>query len=911
MRKDLFSVVIGMISLVFAGCSQSQQIQVSNLKLEQMVKPLGVNVTQPRFSWQIASSAPDLVQTTYQIQVAADPAELKAGKNLLWDSGVVTSDASIWVSYGGKALEPGKYYYWRVKIGTNQGATGWSEIERWSMAPDPASLKALWIGEDTLSNTGENFGTKENNKTRIAARYLRKEFDSDKKDVERAMLYVSGLGSSETYLNGEKVSEDIFAPMVSQYDKRVYFNTYDVTGMIAAGKNTIGVVLGAGRFFNLRNPGHTMFGLPRLFAQLEIEYTDGTTSLIISDTSWKVTSKGPIIANNEFDGEEYDARLEMPDWNRNGYDDSAWQQADRMESPAGKLTAQQNPNLQIQDRLKPVAVFRNHEGNYILDMGQNMVGWLSIDLNGKKDQPVHLRFAETLNPDSTLYVANLRTARAEDIYIPAADGRFHWHPSFVYHGFRFVEVSGLDYQPDPADFTGDCIYDKMETTGTFETSDKLVTQIFKNAYWGVRDNYRGMPTDCPQRDERLGWMGDRVTGTYGEAYFLDNSRMYNKWLQDVEDAMSPEGSISVVSPSYWTIYNDDVTWPAAFFTVADMLYHQYGDDQAIRLHYPAMKKWMRHMESTAMKDNIITKDTYGDWCMPPESPELIHSADPSRITNGSLMSTALYYDLLRLMTEFANICGQDTDIPHYKELSTKMKEAYNAKFFDPATAQYDNNTVTANILSLRLGLVPKGYERKVFQNIVDKTEKEFDSHVSCGVLGMQHLMRGLSENGRTDLAYRILTNTDYPSFGYMIRNGATTIWELWNGNTANPAMNSGNHVMLLGDLIIWYYEDLAGIRCYPGTVGYKKLWMAPVFPDGLDEIDASYKSVYGEIRSAWSRKDGRFEWDITIPGNTSAVVRIPKAFGVTVAKVAGIHAITEGEDYTEVEIGSGHYHFEK
>lgn len=911
MKKTALLLLIALI-FGWTGCTSDSTVEVKNLRLEMKENPLGINVTQPRFSWQIASGQPSLVQVSYQIQVAATPEQLQSGDGLLWDSGVVRSDESVLVPYAGKALESGQPYYWRVKLGTNQGETPWSETGSWSMALlDNSEWKATWIGEDALSNPGEEIGVAGgNNKTRLAARYLRKEFTADKA-VKRAVLYISGLGAYEAYLNGKKVSEDVFAPMPSMYFKRIYYNVYDVTDLLASDRNTLGVILGNGRYFSMRNPGMKTFGLPRLLAQLQIEYADGSQATVVSDASWKVTSKGPIVANNEFDGEEYDASLEMAGWNANGYDDSAWKVSDVMDAPKGKLTAQQNPNIRVQETLKPVAIVERPGGKYILDMGQNMVGWLSIDLKGKKGQPISMKFAELLQKDGSLYMDNLRKALVTDIYTPANDGSFNWQPRFVYHGFRFVEISGLDYKPELSAFTGHVIYDQMETTGRFETSHPLVNKVHQNAYWGIRGNYRGMPTDCPQRDERLGWLGDRATGAYGEAFVFDNAQLYVKWLQDIEDSMSPEGSISDVSPNYWTIYADDVTWPSAFFYVADMLYRQYGDDRAIRTHYPAMKRWMAHMEETTMKDYIMTKDQYGDWCMPPESQELIHSQDPSRKTDGAILSTTVYYDLLNKMADFARICGQDADIPGFRSLAAKMKDAYNAKFFNPETAQYGNNTVTANILSLRLGLVPEGYEGKVFGNIVRKTEKEFNGHVSTGVLGIQHLMRGLTEYGRVDMAYKILTNETYPSWGYMIKNGATTIWELWNGDTADPAMNSANHVMLLGDLLIWYYEDLAGIKCAPDAIGFKKLVMEPVFPEGLDEVSASYQSVYGEIKSAWTKKNGDFSWDITLPGNTTATVRIPKEYSVTVGNIPGVRKVSATEGYTEIEIGSGSYHFGK
>jgi alpha-L-rhamnosidase len=867
--------------------------------------PVGLNTLAPRFSWQISSTTPDLVQQSYQIQVALTEEELKKGINLLWDSGVVDSDLSVLIPYRGESLVSRGKYYWRVKVNSNQGSSDWSKIAHWSMALlDDSDWQAKWIGEDSLSNPGETAAKN----TRLAARYLRKPFEANKGNIQSAVIYVSGLGSYEAYLNGKRVSEDVLAPTVSWYPNRVYYNTFDVTPLVKKGANLLAVKLGNGRFFGMRESPTQVFGLPRLLAQLEIEYADGSKEVIVSDETWKVTSKGPIVANNEFDGEEYDARLELAGWESAGYDDSSWLQADIMDAPGGKLTAQTNPNLRVMEEIKPVSITPLSDGKFILDMGQNMVGWLKVNnLNGKKDQPITFRFAEILNPDSTIYLANIRSAKVTDIYTPARDGAFSWEPSFVYHGFRFVEISGLDEEPALSNFTGKVVYDRMETTGWFETSNQVINQTFKNAYWGIRGNYRGMPTDCPQRDERQGWLGDRATGCFGEAFIFDNAHLYSKWIQDIEDSQSPEGSISVVSPRYWTIYHDDVTWPAAYFYAAKMLYHQYGDSEPIRKHYASMKRYLERVQEVSMQDFILTKDAYGDWCMPPERQELIHSQDPARKTAGAVLSTTMYYSLLNLMVEFAQLTGNEQDIPGFQELAGKIREAYNARFFNADSAKYDNNTVTANILSLQLGLVPEGKEQQVFDNIVQKTEVDFDGHVSTGVLGIQQLMRGLTQHGNVDLAYKIATNETYPSWGYMIKKGATTIWELWNGDTADPAMNSANHVMLLGDLIIWYYEDLAGIKNYPGSVAYKKLWMEPKFPEGLSHVKASYKSAYGEIRSEWSRENGKFSWNITIPGNSSAVVKLPKELQIATPDQPGVRNVTETESGIEIVLGSGSY----
>lgn len=915
MDKFIKYIILCCFASLWAECTSNDvSFMVEQIQVEMKTNPEGIDVRSPRFSWKISSDMKDVMQKGYRIQVASSLDDLENGHDLLWDSGVVESSDNLFIPYCGKELKSRDVCYWRVKVDTSVGNGEWSKVQKWSMGLlDDADWQAQWIGENSVSNEWET--DKEN--TKLAARYLRTAFGV-KDNVKKAMLYISGLGLYEAYINGKRVGTGVLAPTPSLYPEKVYYNTYDVTGLLSQGANVIGVVLGNGRYFPMRNmalPEYgqqfvlPFFGLPRLLAQLEVEYYDGHTELVLTDGDWKVTSKGPIVENNEYDGETYDARKELKGWNTSAYDDSEWKFADVMDAPGGKLLAQPNLNIEVQDSVVPKMIFRNSEGNYIVDMGQNMVGWLKVNLKGEKNKAVNFRFAELLNPDNTLYVANLRNTKATDTYIPAADGIFCWQPKFVYHGFRYVEINGLDYEPMPDEIIGYVVYDKMETTGHFECSNDMLNRIYRNAFWGIRGNYRGMPTDCPQRDERMGWLGDRATGASGEAYLFNNALMYAKWLQDIEDSQDEDGQISHVSPNYWRFYEDEVTWSSAFIYVAEMLHRHYGDDSGIRKHYDAMRKYMKHIEDVAMKDYIIVKDKYGDWCMPPEKPELIHSQDPARITEGAILSTTVYYDLLHLMKKFARISGNGDDAEEYEELAVKIKEAYNKKFFDSEAACYGNNTVTANMLSLYLGLVPEGFEQKVFDNIVEKTETDFNGHVSTGVVGIQYLMRGLSKYGRKDLAYKIATNEDYPSWGYMVNKGATTIWELWNGDTANPAMNSANHVMLLGDLLIWYYEDLAGIRNAPGSCGFKKILMQPIFPDGLDYVDASYNSVTGLIKSNWKRDGNKLEWKITIPANSSAVLYIPKMFNVKPVSQGGVHSVDEKDNAVVVEIGSGEYMF--
>ena len=376
----------------------------------------------------------------------------------------------------------------------------------------------------------------------------------------------------------------------------------------------------------------------------------------------------------------------------------------------------------------------------------------------------------------------------------------------------------------------------------------------------------------------MGWNGDRTTGCYGESYIFDNHHLYSKWITDADGSQLESGSLPDVMPAYWRFYSNSMTWPGAFITSADMVYTRFGDAKPIERHYPAMKKWLKFMKDTYMQDGIMTKDRYGDWCLPPESPELIHSKDSTRITAAAVLSTPFYCYLCGKMEKFAQMLGLSDDATYFRNEIAATTEAFNKKYFHPETGQYDNNTVTANILPLAFGMVPKGYEEKVFENIVSQTENKFGGHVSTGVVGIQQLMRTLMDYGRPDLAMKIATNDDYPSWGYMVRNGATTIWELWNGNTANPAMNSGNHVMLLGDLIIWEYEYLAGIR--PAAPGYSKIILKPHFVSGLDSVKCTYQSVSGPIESSWVRYDEEhYAWRYRIPPNTFAEVYAPDGKG--------------------------------
>ncbi|GLB49608.1 alpha-L-rhamnosidase [Neptunitalea lumnitzerae] len=849
--------------------------EVRALKCEILDNPLGIDVLNPRLSWQLFASENNVYQEGYQILVASSEEKLNHNQVDLWDSGKVASDNSIHVKYAGKPLKDKEDAYWKVKVWTNKGETQWSETAHWSMGIlTYANWKSTrWIGYDHPFEW-DSITTH----SKLSSRYVRKEFRVDK-SIKQARAYIMGLGLYELYINGAKLGNQVLAPLPTDYTKNVKYNVLDVTEELVKDNNAIGVILGNGRFFTMRQDYKPYkiktFGYPKLAMQLVITYDDGTTEVIKTDESWKLTGDGPIRSNNEYDGEVYDARKEIRGWSSAGFNDSDWINASWVQEPGGFYEAQMTPGMTVKDSVQPKHIKTTKYGTYILDMGQNMAGWLQLKVRGQEGDSIQLKFSESLKEDGSLYRENLRDAEVTDTYILKGGGVEVWEPRFVYHGFRYVEISGYRYLPTVEDFIGKVVYDDLETTGTFECSNEIMNQVFKNAFWGIRSNYKGMPVDCPQRNERQPWLGDRTTGAYGESFVFNNHTLYAKWLDDIRYAQTEDGGIPDVAPAFWRYYGDNVTWPGTYITVANMLYHQYADTAVIKKHYPYMKKWILYMESNYLKNDLMNKDKYGDWCVPPESLELIHAKDAALKTDGELISSAFYFYLLDIMQDFAQLNGELSDVTYYADLRKRIKIAFHKKFFNESSKTYSNNTVTSNILPLAFEMVPSEDEQQVFTNMANQIEQKYNSHISTGVIGTQFLMRTLSEFGRPDLAFTLASNKTYPSWGYMAENGATTIWELWNGNTANPKMNSQNHVMLLGDLLIWYFENVAGIKSSTIQPGFKVLEMKPNFSIDLNYVKASYQSVYGKVTSNWQKRKGKLYWEITVPVNTSAKVLVP------------------------------------
>ena len=903
-KTRIFIILLSLVSLTITSANKKKtlQINVTDLRTERLVNPMSIDTPTPRLGWRIETNTNDVKQTCYHLIVSSTPEKAQAFDGDLWES-IVDTDQSQWISYQGKPLRSNTRCYWRVKVSTNKGDSDWSDVAMWNVGLlYEADWQGRWIGLDRKMSWDE-----ETEHSRLSARYLRKEFELDKQ-VAKATLYICGLGMYEAFINGKRIGDQVLAPAPTDYRRTVLYNAFDVTQLLDK-NNAIGVILGNGRYYTMQQDKKpykiTRFGYPTLRLNLIVEFTDGSKKTISSDEKWKLSPDGAIRSNNEYDGETYDANKEFSNWTNIGFDDSQWMNAERTAIPLGTLRGAMAPNMKVICQLEPKSLSRK-DGKLVLDMGQNMAGWLNVRIaNLQQGDSIVIRYAERLDSTGNIWVENFRHAQSTDRYF--ANGKeqgLWWHPTFVYHGFRYAEISGLA-NAKIKDFIGEVVSDEMAETGNFVSTDTILNKVYRNAVWGVLSNYKGMPVDCPQRDERQPWLGDHTRGCYGEAFIYDNNALYTKWVRDITEAQREDGCIPDVAPAFWNYYSDNVTWPAALPFSLDMLMKQYGDDAPMRKYYPNVKRWLEHLKYQYQKDGLIEKDRYGDWCVPPEREELIHSEDPARITDGTLISTAYYFYICQMMSTYAKAQNLHEDAKWFEHEAQISKDAFNKKFLTvkkgtttvpghilyPDSTFYGNNTVTANLLPYYFGMIDDEYvKHEVEKQIVKAIISQNLGTVTCGVIGIGWLMHALTDMGRSDVAWLLATNKKYPSWGYMTEHGATTIWELWNGDTASPKMNSGNHVMLLGDLLSWIYEDVAGIQSSEN--GFKHITMKPDFTvDEIDDIDASYQSIYGQIVSRWKKTKGKLHWHVEIPANTSATIHLPN----NIIK----------------EIGSGKYDFEE
>ncbi|MCX6560119.1 MAG: family 78 glycoside hydrolase catalytic domain [Candidatus Aminicenantes bacterium] len=875
------AAIAGLIFLAFAAVraagSEAAPQAPTGLRLEYMTDPLGVDVRLPRFYWTPRPAVRGEGQSAYQILVSRDAL---CAKGDIWDSGKIASTAFVHVVYGGKPLASATSYFWKIRSWDTSGAAGpWSEVARFDTGLfEKADWKGAWIGGGGL---------------------LRKELTLAA-SVVRARAYVAGLGYHELRVNGRKAGDGVLEPGWTTYDKRVLYVTYDLTSLLRSGANAVGVMLGQGWY---KNRG--------LLLRLDVETADGGRVSLVSDASWKA-APGPITADSLYNGEAYDARLETPGWDEPGFSDKGWKAAAAIEGPKGVLSAQMMPAIRVMDTIVPFKMTNPKPGVYVFDMGQNFSGWARLRVSGPCGAAVRLRFAELTYGNGLINQENLRSARAEDVYTLKGEGEETYEPRFTYHGFRYVEMTGFPGVPTAETLRGRVVHSGVGQTGSFSCSKPILNSLQRIITWGQKTNLHSVPTDCDQRDERMGWMGD-AQGTAEEAIMnFDMAAFYTNFLRDIRDVQDEQGRITDTVPHIWGSRPADPAWGTAYPLIAWYMYQYYGDKRILEEHYDGLKAYVEFLRGKA-ENGLVKYSYYGDWVAVDKTP-------------GAIVSSFYYYYDVRVLADIAAALKRDAEARSYGELAASIKEAFQAEYFDPKSKNYANGTQTANALALFLELAPEAERGAVWGNLFDNIAYKNDSHLTTGIIGTKYIMEVLNRFGAADLAYDIAAQTSYPSWGYMIENGATTLWELWQ-KREGPSMNSHNHPMF-GSVGAWLYKTLTGLNRAPDTVGFEKILIAPQMVRDLTHASGSIGTVRGRLTSSWSKSAKSIAIEVEIPCGSEAEIVLPrgtlrdvvlKEGGVVIwagkkaaGTAAGVRSVEEvdKDNLVRIKAGSGRYAFE-
>ena len=749
---------------------------------------------------------------------------------------------------------------------------------------------------------------------RLPARYLRKEFEVEKK-IARATVSVCGLGFFDLHVNGKRVSDQLMNPALSDYRKAAYYLTFDITDSLKSGRNALGVVLGNGRFFapRLHTPAPTVhYGNPQLRLQTDITYQDGTSQQIVSDDTWTVTDKGPIRANNEYDGEEYDARMEMPGWDQVGFDETKWSKAELVKTSTTVLLAQMMEPMRVTEVLKPIAITSPKPGVTIVEFGQNIYGTVRLKASAPQGTEVRMVSAYSLLPDGTLKTADNRRAKATEVYTFKGDGVETWSPRFKGQGFRRIQVTGFPGTPTADNFEGLVIHTDSKPVGEFTCSNELINRIHLAQRWGMRMYLRSAPLD-PDRDERQAWLGDPAKDAESEAFNFNVATFYAKWMDDVRRSQRGNGTIPDISMNW--AWGSGVEWPSVFTIIPDWFVDFYGDQRVVATQYEAMKQWVEAIRQLNQQpDGTIKGGPYGDWC---DAATMDGKCSDGGSTSRSLIATAYHYNNYRIMERAAKRLNKPEDAKFFAEQADRLRTIFNNAFFDPATNTYQSKTQCAYLLPLTFGLVPEEHKQAVIAKLVEDIMVKNEGHLSVGLIGMQWLMQTLTDCGHPEVAWTIASQTTRPSWGYMISKGATTIWERWDCDTRGPGMNSEALLIQAGNLDAWFYQTLAGINYDRQQPGFKNIILRPYPVGDLTWVKAHLDSSYGRIASHWERKGDHFTWNITVPANTTATVYVPAKDAAAVtesgkpaSKAEGVRFVRMEKDRAVFEVVSGSYRFE-
>jgi alpha-L-rhamnosidase len=888
------------------------------LRCNYLVNPLAVDAARPRLSWTVIANGRGRRQTAYRILVASSPDILARDRGDLWDTGRVVNDRTSQIEYAGRELSEGKRAWWTVHVWDENGRQSTAgETAWWERGLTQDGWHGKWIGLDVWNGQhmpakpapGESPTASATLAGLIPSPYLRTELRVDGA-IRRARVYVTAKGLYELHLNGTRVGDRLLTPGWTDYDRRIQYQAYDITDLLQQGENVLGAILAPGWYSGYVGMGGRCrhYGAcPQLMLEGRVEYSDGHVQVVSSGDEWS-GNFGPLRHADLLMGEHYDARLTLADWDRCGSPSDDWRPVIVTPRTGTPLVADPAEPVQIVEELVPVAITESSPGSVIVDLGQNIAGWTRLRVRGAAGTRIQMRYAEVLTPEVALYLENLRAARATDVYVLAGEGEEFYEPRFTFHGFRYIEVTGYPGTLTTDDITGCAVASNTPPAGSFECSSALVNQLQHNIEWGQRGNFLSIPTDCPQRDERLGWTGDGQIFVGTACYNRDVAAFYTKWMQDVEDGQAISGAFPEVAPRLIVMEDGSPAWGDAGVIVPWTLYRAYGDIAVVRRHYAAMTRWMGFLEQANPEYLRLGRlgNNFGDWLA-------LDAATPSDV-----LATAYWAYDAKLMAEMADAIGEGQGARRYADLFKRIKASFIAAYVDDE-GHVAGRTQTAYVVALHMDLVPAQLRPAAAGHLVEDIKRR-DWHLSTGFVGVGHLCPVLAETGHVDVAYRLLTCDTFPSWGFSIREGATTIWERWDGYTRErgfqtPEMNSFNHYSL-GSVGEWLYRYVAGISTDPCAPGFARTVVRPHPGGGLTSARATYISMHGPIEVQWAIRDACFTLELTIPANTSATVHIPTAEpasvqegGLPLARAAGVHLIEQHEDRTVVTVESGVYRF--
>lgn len=886
MRTIFFFSLLMLANAFTSPLVYAQKINVFDLKVEHQSNPLCIESGAPRMSWKLQTALKNTSQNSYEIRIGTDPKDIKTNKNIIWRVSKKTSQ-SILVPYEGPSLKPGCRYFWQVRVTDNHNNTSpWSEIQSWRMGITASDWTAKWIALPSADTTK-------------ASPLFRKAYRLNK-DIKSATAYVSARGLYEAYINGQRIGDAYFMPGWTSYKHHIQYQTYDVTALLKKGDNVLAAMLGDGWYKGRIGFSHqkAFYGDTRaLLLQIEVQYSDGSREILATDGQWK-TAVGPVLASDIYDGEIYDARLEKKGWAHPEYtEDTDWQPVRVMEYSYDGLVGMNAPPVKKQERFKVKNITRTPQGDLIVDFGQNLVGWVELKAKGAQGTKITLSHAEVLDKAGNFYTTNLRTAKQQNIYLLDDNTEQIFSPHFSFQGFRYLKVEGYPGELTPEDLTAVALYSDMPQTGTFETSNPLLNQLQHNIVWGQKGNFVDVPTDCPQRDERLGWTGDAQAFFNTAAFNMDVSGFFVKWLLDVRADQHASGSIPFVIPDVLTSNDAGAAgWGDVATIVPWGMYYVYGDTCILENQYSSMQAWVDFITAKSPQHLWNNGFHFGDW--------LFYRPDDDNdgraaVTDKYLIAQCFYAHSTQLLINAANVLGKTEDEKRYKDQLERIKQAFQQEYLTP-NGRLVSSTQTAYVLALQFDMLPENLRQQAADRLVENI-RSYGNHLTTGFLGTPYLCHVLTRFGHTETAYDLLLQETYPSWLYPVKMGATTIWERWDGikpdgTFQTPSMNSYNHYAYgaIGD---WMYKNIAGIN--PDEAGYKKIRIEPRLGRGITTASASLDTPYGVVSSSWKLENGTFKLSVSIPPNTTATVIMP-----------GRIANTKGGQSNSTIIGSGSYSFE-